>query len=103
TAFGTNVARVLDLPEPGCSKALVAARAWQKRQVLALLGTVPGARRRRSFLARRFVQRMISLKRPAGDAPLEVPEGLDRTWRVNRRRQGCPNGGLGGAHAVELP
>jgi hypothetical protein len=103
TAFGDNVARLLELPEPGCSRVLVAARAWQKGQVLAMLGVVPGARRRRSFLARRFVQRMISLKRPEGDAPFEVPDGFARTWRVNRRRQAGSDDALGGERPRKSP
>lgn len=84
TAFGADVARVLELPEPGWTRALVAARAWQKRQILKLLDIVPGARRRRSFLARRFVQNMILSRRPDGEPPFEVPEDFAKTWRVNR-------------------
>jgi len=83
TAFGDHVAEVLALPRPGWSRALVALRAWQKRRVLGLLDLVPGARRRRSFLARRFVQRMICARRPAGGAPFEIPEQLARAWRVH--------------------
>jgi hypothetical protein len=89
TAFGENVAQVLDLPRPGWTKLLVAVRAWQKRKILAFLHVVPGACRRRSFLARRFVQNMIRLKRPGHDAPFEVPEGFAKSWRVRRGRVGA--------------
>jgi hypothetical protein len=82
TAFGDDVARVLELAEPDWTRALVAARAWQKRHVLRLLDLVPGAHGRRRFLARRFVQALISARRPAGDAPpFEVPARLAMRWR----------------------
>jgi hypothetical protein len=86
TAFGGDVARVLDLPEPGWTRALVAARAWQKRQVLRLLDVVPGAHRRRSFLARRFVQNMLRARRPQGTPPFEVPHELATSWRIKRAK-----------------
>jgi hypothetical protein len=82
TAFGDDVARVLDLPKPDWTKALVEARAWQKRKILSLLNIAPGARRRRSILARRFVQRMILSRRPEGESPFEVPERFAKQWRV---------------------
>jgi len=87
TAFGVNVARALALPEPNWTRALVAARAWQKRQVLALLGWAPGARRRRSFVARRFVQAMVRRKRSGEQAPFEIPEALAAAWRVGPGRR----------------
>jgi hypothetical protein len=93
TAFGQDVARVLGLPPPNWTRALVAARAWQKRQVLGLLDIVPGARQRRSFLARRFVQNMILARRPAGDPPFEVPEHLARRWRMAAGRGGAADAG----------
>jgi hypothetical protein len=80
SVFGENVARILHLPKAGWTRALVAARAWQKRKVLALLAIVPGARRRRSYLARRFVQAMLLWKRPDQVAPFEVPPELARRW-----------------------
>lgn len=82
TAFGADVARVLELPDPDWTRALVAARAWQKRQVLKLLDIVPGARRRRSFLARRFVQNMLLARRPEGTPPFEVPDAFAKKWRL---------------------
>jgi hypothetical protein len=85
SAFGENVARVLALPEPNWTKGLVTARAWQKRQMLTLLDRVPGARRRRSYLARRFVQNMILRKRGSEQVPFEVPETLAEGWRVRLR------------------
>jgi len=84
TAFGENVATVLNLPAPDWTKALIAARAWQKRKVLRLLAIVPGARRRRSFLAQRFIQRMVRHRRPDGHAPFEIPETFARAWQVYR-------------------
>lgn len=105
TAFGENVAEVLALPKPGWSRVLVTARAWQKRKVLAMLGVVPGSGRRRSFLARRFVQRMICIRRPEGAAPFEVPDELARAWRINhpsaarRRRPDASDDALGGRNA----
>lgn len=82
TAFGQNVARILDLPPPGWTRFLVSARARQKRWVLALLETVPGARHRRSSFARRFVQAMLLFKRPDADVPFEVPASLAGAWGV---------------------
>jgi len=82
TAFGGDVARVLELPDPNWTRALVVARAWEKRQILKLLNVVPGARRRRSFLARRFVQKMVLSRRPDGTPPFEVPDALAKRWRI---------------------
>lgn len=86
TVFGRDVAQVLDLPMPNWTRALVAVRAWQKRRILRLLDIVPGARRRRSFLARRFVQSMILFKQPNGGSPFEVPEDLAKAWYLSRGR-----------------
>jgi hypothetical protein len=83
TAFGAHVAETLQLPKPGWTRSLVAARAWQKRATLALLNVVPGAHRRRSYLARRFVQSMILRKRPEPGGPFEIPEELTRIWRLS--------------------
>ena len=88
SVFGEDVARVLDLPPAGWTRALVAARAWQKRKVLALLEVVPGARQRRSAIARRFVQAMILLKRPEGNVPFEVPQELAGSWGLRLRKSG---------------
>jgi hypothetical protein len=82
TAFGQDVARVLELPDPDWTRTLVAARAWEKRQILKLLDIVPGARRRRSFLARRFVQKMLLSRRPDGTPPFEVPDAFAKKWRI---------------------
>jgi hypothetical protein len=76
TTFGSNVAQILGVPEPNWTRGLVRLRALQKRPVLRLLNWVPGARRRRGFIARHFVQSMISAKRPEGHAPFEVPQGF---------------------------
>jgi hypothetical protein len=86
TAFGADVARVLELPDPNWTRALVAARAWQKRQILKLLDVVPGARRRRSSLARRFVQNMLLSRRPDGTPPFEVPTALATRWGIKSQR-----------------
>lgn len=90
TAFGDDVAQVLELPRPGWTRALVQVRAWQKRKLLRLLAITPGARRRRSFLARLFVQRMILSRRPEGESPFEVPECFVRQWQVRRARVARP-------------
>ncbi len=82
TAFGEDVARVLELPEPDWTRALVAARAWEKRRILKLLDVVPGARRRRSFLARHFVQKMLISRRPDGTPPFEVPATFVKKWHI---------------------
>lgn len=83
TAFGENVVKALDLPAPGWTRTLVAVRAWQKRKSLGLLDLVPGARRRRSYLARRFVQGMLLLERQRSEQPFEVPEEFARMWRLS--------------------
>jgi hypothetical protein len=51
---------------------------------LKLLDVVPSACRRRSFLARRFVQNMLLARRPDGTPPFEVPEAFAKQWRVAR-------------------
>ena len=102
TAFGENVAQLLDLPRPDWTRVLVAARASQKRQILYLLSLVPGARRRRSFLARRFVQRMILFKHPDGRIPFEVPEVFTRSWRLDDRSDDARGDSPGGrSHSEE--
>jgi hypothetical protein len=90
TAFGKDVANQLRLPKPGWTRALVAARAWQKCAILRLLAVVPGARRRRSYVARRFVQSMINRRRAAGGRPFEMPEPIAQSWRIRLPRQEAP-------------
>jgi hypothetical protein len=85
TPFGVKVAHTLQLPEPNWTRKLVQLRAAQKRLVLALLPLVPGARRRRSYFARHFLQAMILLKRPGENAPFEVPDRLVVKWFLSRR------------------
>jgi hypothetical protein len=80
--FGPDVAAALQLPEPNWTKWLVTLRAGQKRLVLGLLPRVPGARDRRSYLARRFAQALILLRRPDGHVPFQVPAHWLRRWRV---------------------
>lgn len=80
TVFGPNVAGALALPDANWTRWLVQARAAQKRATLELLEYVPGARRRRSFIARRFAQAMILLRRPDGRVPFEVTQPLLGKW-----------------------
>jgi hypothetical protein len=80
--FGPNVASALQLPAPNWTKRLVSLRAAQKRVVLGLLDRVPGARRRRSFVARRFAQALILLQRPDKNVPFEVPAKWRAEWRT---------------------
>ena len=82
TAFGARVAEVLAIPAPNWTRWLVRARAAQKRGTLHLLERVPGAKRRRRFFARHFVQRLLLLKRPDEHAPFEIPERLKLQWRL---------------------
>ena len=82
TVFGANVAQVLELPKPNWTRWLVRIRAAQKRVVLGLLDEVPGARRRRSFVASRFAQAMILHRRPDARVPFDVPERLTSLWKL---------------------
>jgi len=83
TPFGEKVGSTLQLPEPNWTRSLVALRAAHKRVVLALLPFVPGARSRRSRVARNLLQAMILLKRPKDDRmPFEVPDGWIKKWRL---------------------
>jgi hypothetical protein len=84
TPFGAMVAQTLALPEPNWTMRLVRLRAVQKGVVLSLLNSVPGARRRRSFVATRLVQKMILVKRPDGSAPFEVPDRFANRWAMSR-------------------
>lgn len=86
TPFGARVADVLDIPEPNWTKWLVRARAGQKRMTLSLLQSVPGAKRRRSYVARHLVQKLLLLKRPDERVPFELPERLQRGWRLGAQR-----------------
>ncbi|QSQ12260.1 oxygenase MpaB family protein [Myxococcus landrumensis] len=78
--FGNDVVAALDIPKPNWTKWLVAARARQKRVALRASRWVPGARRRRSWIARHFAQRMILFLRPDAHTPFEVPPAFKRCW-----------------------
>jgi hypothetical protein len=80
TIFGVDVTEVLGLPPANWTARLVAARAAQKRTILHWLPRVPGAKARRRFIAKRFAQAMISMRRPDGCVPFEVPPGLLSRW-----------------------
>jgi hypothetical protein len=82
TIFGSNVAEALDLPSPNWTGWLVTARAAQKRVTLQLLERVPGAKARRSFVAKRFTQAMILLRRPDDRVPFEVAQPLLGKWQL---------------------
>ena len=82
SVFGPDVARALQLPQPNWTRWLVWARAHQKRVVLGLLNRVPGARWRRSEIAKRFAQAMILLRRPDAHVPFEVPRRWISRWRM---------------------
>jgi hypothetical protein len=86
TAFGAKVADVLAIPAPNWTSWLVRARAAQKRGTLRLLESVPGAKRRRSFVARHLVQQLLLLKRPDHHVPFDVPERLKLQWRLGAHR-----------------
>jgi hypothetical protein len=86
TPFGARVAEVLDIPPPNWTKWLVRARAGHKRSTLRLLESMPGAKRRRSFVARHLVQQLLLLKRPDARVPFEVPERLRLDWRLGAQR-----------------
>ncbi|WP_224367371.1 oxygenase MpaB family protein [Hyalangium versicolor] len=86
TVFGKDVAAALDLPKANWTRWLVTVRAAQKRTFLGWLDWVPGARRRRSWVARQFAQRMILHKRPDADTPFEVPPTLRRCWGLQADR-----------------
>lgn len=80
TAFGRDVATAIKLTPPNWTRGLVGIRAWQKRAGFSLLAVVPGARRRRSYIASRFVQRLLLHQRPVGARPFDIPEELARRW-----------------------
>jgi len=82
TAFGASVADVLGIPPPNWTQWLVRARAAQKRVTLRWLDWFPGARTRRSFIARHMVQKLLLLGRPDARAPFEIPERLKLAWRL---------------------
>lgn len=86
TVFGKNVAAALELPKANWTRWFVTARAAQKRTILRWLDWVPGARRRRSWVARQFAQRMILHKRPDADTPFEVPPAFRRRWGLHADR-----------------
>jgi hypothetical protein len=87
TIFGTKAAEALKLPPANWTRWLVTLRALQKRVVLWALAWVPGARRRRSFIARRFAQAMLLIKRPDERVPFEVPDSFLVRWRLRPARQ----------------
>jgi hypothetical protein len=82
TAFGARVAEVLAIPAPNWTQWLVRTRAMQKRVLLRWLESVPGAKRRRSFVARHMVQKLLLWKRPDDRAPFEIPGRLKAAWRL---------------------
>jgi hypothetical protein len=86
TVFGKNVAAALDLPKANWTRWFVTVRAAQKRMILRLLDWVPGARRRRSWVARQFAQRMILHKRPDAATPFEVPQTFRGRWGLHADR-----------------
>jgi hypothetical protein len=81
--FGKDVVHALGIPDPNWTRHLVELRAKQKRLVLAWLERVPGAKTRRSYIARHFTQRALELKRPDGGRPFAVPPRLKRLWRLD--------------------
>jgi hypothetical protein len=78
--FGIELAEVLDLPKPNWAAHLVHARAVQKRFMLRWLARIPGAKRRRRWLARIFTQQLILLQRPDKNMPFEIPQHLRERW-----------------------
>jgi hypothetical protein len=84
TVYGAGVIDALGLPEANWTRWLVRLRAAQKRMTLGLLDQVPGGYARRRFIARRFAQEMILLKRPDDRVPFEVPTALRRAWGLHR-------------------
>ncbi|RKH97816.1 DUF2236 domain-containing protein [Corallococcus sp. AB030] len=86
TVFGKDVAAALALPKANWTRLLVMARAAQKRMILSWLDWVPGARRRRSWVARQFAQRMILHQRPDGNTPFHVPRDFRRRWGLHAAR-----------------
>ena len=86
TVFGKNVAAALDLPKANWTRWFVTVRAAQKRMILRWLDWVPGARRRRSWVARQFAQRMILHKCPDADTPFEVPPTFRGRWGLHSDR-----------------
>jgi hypothetical protein len=85
SVFGTQVVDALQLPEANWTRYLVQARAAQKRFLLSWLDRVPGARKRRSWVAGHVAQAMLMLKRPDGKVPFEVPERLILHWGLRRK------------------
>ncbi len=82
--FGVDVASVLDIPPPNWTRWLVAARAAQKRMVLGWLEIVPGAKVRRSYVARHFASAALRWRRPDGGQPFAVPERLRLKWGLRQ-------------------
>jgi hypothetical protein len=86
SVFGVDLASLLDLPAANWTRALVRARAAEKRFVLRWLDRVPGARSRRRLLARYFAQKLILFQRPDKKMPFEVPPGFLAAWRLRAPR-----------------
>ncbi|NRD43298.1 oxygenase MpaB family protein [Corallococcus exiguus] len=86
TVFGKDVAEAVAMPKANWTRWLVMARVAQKRTLLHWLDWVPGARRRRSWVARYFAQRMILHKRPDADTPFEVPLAFRKLWGLHANR-----------------
>ena len=86
TAFGAKVADVLAIPAPNWTRWLVRARAAHKRKTLQLLESVPGAKRRRSVVARHFLQQILLHVRPDHHVPFEIPERLKLKWGLGAQR-----------------
>ena len=82
SAFGVDLAEILDLPAANWTRTLVRARAGHKRFVLRWLNRIPGARARRRALARYFAQQLILLQRPDRQMPFLIPAGYLTAWRL---------------------
>jgi hypothetical protein len=85
SAFGVNLAQLLELPPPNWTRLLVRARAAQKRVVPSWLHRVPGAERRRRAFAGFFTQQLLLLQRPDKQSPFELPPGLLTRWQLRER------------------
>jgi hypothetical protein len=82
TAFGASVADVLGVPAPNWTGWLVRARAAQKRVMFRWLERLPGAKWRRSLVARHVVQGLLSWRRPDARAAFEIPERWKLAWQL---------------------
>jgi len=80
--FGVNLVEILGLRPANWTRILVQARAVQKRFALRWLPHVPGAVRRRRFLARIFAQKLIAMRNTETERPFEVPPYFSERWRL---------------------